>query len=92
MATCVFTLIVEGVELTDEHVDALYEAGCRDSLIGRTNGVQYIYMHRGAPSCEEALRSAVATVEEAVEGAKVVRCFTDDQEAELDGFLQRQSV
>lgn len=44
MTTCLFTLIVEGVELTDEHVDALYEAGCRDDLIGRTNGVQYILL------------------------------------------------
>ncbi len=92
MTTCLFTLIVEGVELTDERVDALYEAGCRDALIGRTNGVQYIYLHRGAHSREEALRSAVATIEGAVVGAKVVRCFTDDQEAELDDFLQRQSV
>ena len=88
METYKFTLIIEGADiLTEERVDALYEAGCHDTLIGQTNEVQYIYFHRDAGSLDEAVRSATADVEGTVRGAKIVRCFTDEQEDEHEAYL-----
>ena len=36
-----FTLIIEGPDIQgDDIINALFEAGCDDSLVGSTNGVQ----------------------------------------------------
>jgi hypothetical protein len=68
-----FTLIVEGPDLQAEDLfDALFEAGCDDALVGRSNGVQYLDFDRDAATLQDAILSAVADVEE-VEGVEVVR-------------------
>ena len=78
MPTYQFTLIVDGPDLQDEQrIDALYESGCYDALVGRSHGVQYLEFDREAASLKDAILSAVADVER-VEGARVVRCDRDD--------------
>ena len=68
-----FTLIVDGSDLQDEPlIDALFEAGCDDATVGRTDGVQYIDFDREAESLGEAINSAVRDVEQ-VEGVRVTR-------------------
>ena len=68
-----FTLIVEGPDLDDDAVlDALYEHGCADALVGRSHGVQYLDFDREAPSLDAAVLSAVADVER-LDGVEVVR-------------------
>ena len=79
METYWFTLTVEGTDFVDgEVVDALYEAGCDDAMLGVTNGVPQAMFAREAPSMEEAVRSAIADVE-SVGGIKVVG-FSDDSD------------
>ena len=73
MSTHHFTLIVDGPDVqSGAVVDALYEAGCDDALIGRTDGVQYVEFDREAAGLVEAVLSAVADIER-VDGVKVVR-------------------
>ena len=68
-----FTLIVDGSDLqTEPLIDALFEAGCDDATVGRTDGVQYIDFDREAESLGEAINSAVRDVEQ-VEGVRVTR-------------------
>lgn len=68
-----FTLIVDGPDTQSGAViNALYEAGCDDALIGRTDGIQYVEFDREATGLVEAVLSAVADVER-VDGVKVVR-------------------
>ena len=68
-----FTLIVDGPDVqSGTTVDALYETGCDDALIGRADGVQYIEFDREAAGLAEAVLSAVADVERAA-GVQVVR-------------------
>lgn len=73
MTTYQFTLIVEGPDLqADNLIDALFEAGSDDALVGRAGGVQYVDFDREASSIEEAVLSAVADVER-LNGVQVVR-------------------
>lgn len=73
MATFNFTLIVEGPDLqADDVVDALFEAGCDDALVGRADGIQYLDFERESDSLEDAVLSAVANSER-VQGVEVVR-------------------
>ena len=73
MSTFTFTLVVEGPDLqSDEVIDALFQAGCDDSLVGRSGGIQYIDFDREAASLEEAALSAVTDIE-SVDGLVVVR-------------------
>jgi len=68
-----FTLIAEGLDLDDDAViDALYEHGCDDALVGRSHGVQYLDFDREAPSLDAAVLSAVADVER-LDGVEVLR-------------------
>ena len=68
-----FTLIVEGKDLqSEETFDALFEAGCDDALVGRTNGVQYMDFDREALTLADAVLSAVNAIE-SVPGVRVVR-------------------
>lgn len=68
-----FTLIVDGPDLQDDAViDALFEAGCADATVGRTDGIQYLDFDRDAPTRAEAIRSAVTDVK-SVDGVHVVR-------------------
>ena len=73
MSTHHFTLIVDGPDVhRDAVIDALYEAGCDDALIGRTDGIQYVEFDREASGVVEAVLSAVADIER-VDGVEVVR-------------------
>lgn len=71
-----FTLIVDGPDVQRRAlVDALFEAGCDDGLVGRSEGIQYIeYIEfdREAPRLDDAVLSAVADVEK-VPGVTVAR-------------------
>lgn len=73
MSTFSFTLIVDGPDLQDaEVVDALFEAGCGDALVGSTDGVQFLDFDREADTLGEAVLSAVGDVE-SVEELSVAR-------------------
>ena len=73
MAIHHFTLIVDGPDLQEEAlIEALFDAGCDDGLVGRSEGNQYIEFDREAPDLEVAMLSAVADVEKAP-GVKVAR-------------------
>ncbi len=59
-----FTVTVEGRDLqAGAVVDALFDAGCDDALVGSSKWVQYLDFDREADSLEEAVQSAVADVE-----------------------------
>ncbi len=73
MSVYQFTLILEGPDLQgDAAIDALFEAGCDDALVGRTDGVQYVDFDREAPGPESAFLSAISDVER-VKGVEVIR-------------------
>lgn len=68
-----FTLIVDGPDLQDDaFINALFESGCDDATVGRSQGVQFLDFDREATSRSEAIRSAVADVER-VAGVRGVR-------------------
>lgn len=68
-----FTLIVDGPDLqNDTAVDALFDAGCDDALVGRTDGIQYLDFDRSGPNPETAILSAIADVER-LPGVEVIR-------------------
>ena len=78
MPTYQFTLIVEGADLQGgERLEASYESGCDDALVGRGHGAQYLEFGREAPSLEDAILSAVADMER-VEGVEVIELSTGD--------------
>jgi len=68
-----FTLTVERADiLTDDAINALYEAGCDDATFGVSGGVQTGEFDREATDFAEAVASAIKAVEAAVPGALVV--------------------
>ena len=68
-----FALIIDGIpDLTPEILDRLYEAGCADALISRSDGVVSMDFARIAPSPHDAITSAMRDVESAGVGARVV--------------------
>ena len=73
MSSYQFTLIVEGPDLqSDRAIDALFDAGCDDALVGRTDGIQYLDFDRDGPNPETAILSAIADVER-LPGVEVIR-------------------
>ncbi|MEW6756370.1 MAG: hypothetical protein AB1505_36170 [Candidatus Latescibacterota bacterium] len=61
-----FTLVLRGgLELTEEIADELFAAGCEDGTPGTCNGLFSIDFHRQANSLEEAIGSAITSVEAA---------------------------
>ena len=73
MSTFHFTLIVEGPDLQEEaSIDALFEAGCDDAAIGRSDGVQFVDFDREAGTLDRAILSAVDDLE-TLQGVEVVR-------------------
>ena len=60
-----FSLILLGAEVTDEDSDKLYEAGCDDASILTRDGVTRIQFDREAANLDEALASAIQSVERA---------------------------
>ena len=75
MKTYEFSLVLTGVEVTDDDCDALYEAGCDDGTVVTRDGVTHIAFDREAESLEEAIRSATAQVTSA--GFEVARVEMD---------------
>ena len=74
-----FTLVLDGVsELTDEMMDALYETGCDDALVGSRDGVSFLDFDREAGSFEEAVMSAMQSVQSANIKARVIRIEPDE--------------
>jgi hypothetical protein len=71
-------LILAGVsELTPELADALYEATKGDIECNMQNGIAYLEFERTAATLREAITSAIADVENANVGARVVRVESD---------------
>ena len=71
-----FTLILaKPDELTDDLAEALFAAGCDDSSPGSCNGVVSIDFHRESDSLENAIRSAIAQVNQV--GCVVARAELD---------------
>ncbi len=74
-----FTLILDGPDVTAAaHLDALYEAGLDDALIGRRGAVQYADIDREAATFPDAVASAIGAIESAVPGLRVIRLEPDD--------------
>ena len=73
MSTFHFTLIVEGPDLQDEScIVVLFEVGCGDAAIGRSDGIQFADFDREAETLDCAILSAVDDLE-TLEGVEVVR-------------------
>lgn len=68
-----FTLMVTGID--EDHLDALYEAGCDDATVGLGAWQSEIGFDREAPSLVHAILTAIADVEET--GATVLRVEPD---------------
>jgi hypothetical protein len=90
-----FTLPLPAMD-ADEVVDALYEHGCDDALIGIGQaGRVGLDFTRCAPSAREALMSAIADVRSAIPGAVLVEASPDlvgvREVAELFG-CSRQNI
>ncbi len=78
MTTHTFTLIIEGPDVTEEPiVDALFEAGCGDALLGRRGRVQFADFDREAPDLARAVLGAIEQVE-SVDGLRVLRVEPED--------------
>ncbi len=73
MSVYEFTVEIEGVQLEDQHLDALYGAGCGDALFGQTGDVQYADFARQAEDYAAAVGSAIRAIETGVPGARVAR-------------------
>ena len=82
MALFSFTLTIEGADiLTDDAINALYEAGCDDATFGVSYGVQTGEFDREAADFAEAVASAIKAVEAAVPGALVVDVHREPEAA-----------
>ena len=65
-------------ENPEHYLDALYEAGCDDAVVGvGQHGMIGLDFTRGAASAEEAIRSAVDNVMTAIPGAVLVQAGPD---------------
>jgi hypothetical protein len=65
-----FTMILAPeTDLSEDMAEALFAAGCDDCTPVMSNGVPLIYFRREAVNLHEAIRSAVANVQQA--GCKV---------------------
>ncbi|MCA1821088.1 MAG: hypothetical protein LC644_04810 [Pseudonocardia sp.] len=79
MTEWTFRLTLLGIELTDEQLDALYQAGCDDgSFSVEPDGTVLAFFDRGAPTEQDAVISAIVDVEQAGIGARVLRVQADD--------------
>ena len=64
MKTYEFDVILKNVtEVSDEHADALFGAGCDDGTLVSRDGLAWVHFDREATSLELAIRSAVAQVQ-----------------------------
>jgi hypothetical protein len=85
-----FRLIISGIELTDDDLNAFYEAGCDDATFSheRDGSVQALF-DREADAAETAILSAIVDVEGAGIGARTVRVWTDDDWLTASEIAQR---
>ena len=60
-----FSLILSDAEVTDEGTDKLYEAGCVDASVLTRDGITRLQFDRDAANLDEALASAIQSVESA---------------------------
>ncbi|MBC8113308.1 MAG: hypothetical protein H7062_02945 [Candidatus Saccharimonas sp.] len=66
MTTWEFTVMLAGVdEITPALADALFEAGCDDGTVGSSCGIATVSFAREALSLQEAIRSAIADIQQA---------------------------
>jgi hypothetical protein len=73
-----FTLVLSGVsEITSELADLLYAATGGDIELNMCNNVPYIEFDCSATSLRDAVSTAIAQVEGAVRGVRVVRVESD---------------
>lgn len=87
-----FILYLSGPDLlTDESLDALYEAGCDDALFGERDGAQYAAFDREATSFGAALKSAISDLTCAVSGLQIVR-IAPEELVSLSAIAQRAGV
>ena len=78
MQTHHFTLIIEGPDMQEEAIiDALFENGCDDGTIGRSDSVQFIVFDREATSFAGAVQSAIDDIER-TPGSRAVRIIEAD--------------
>jgi predicted DNA-binding transcriptional regulator AlpA len=79
MTEWTFRLTLAGVALTDEELDALFEAGCDDATFSlERDGTVLGFFDRQAETQEDAVLSAIHNVESADIGARVLRVTQDD--------------
>lgn len=71
-----FELTIRG-ELSDDRLDALFEAGCDDATFSTRDGVTFAAFYREAPSLLDAVLSAIEAVE-SVGGFEVVQVDPDE--------------
>jgi hypothetical protein len=62
----------------DAYLDALYEAGCDDATFATDAGGAYAVFHRQAPTPEQAVLSAIRSVESAGGPVRAVRVAAED--------------
>jgi hypothetical protein len=73
-----FTLILSGVaEITPELADALFAATGGDIEFNMRNDVAYVDVQRDAVTLHDAVSSAIAEIEGAAVGVRVVRVESD---------------
>jgi hypothetical protein len=66
MKTYEFKIILYGVsDVSDDEVDALYEAGCDDGTIITREGTTFVRFSRESPSLEDAIYTAASDVQKA---------------------------
>ncbi|MDN5861438.1 MAG: hypothetical protein L0H84_22780, partial [Pseudonocardia sp.] len=67
------------IDLTDEQLDALFDAGCDDATFSiERDGIVLGFFDREAQTQEDAVLSAIDDVERADIGARVLRIAQDD--------------
>jgi hypothetical protein len=76
MAELGFELTIRG-ELTDDRLNALFEAGCDDATLSTKDSVTFAAFDRETPSLLDAVLSAIEAVE-SVEGFEVVHVDPDE--------------
>ena len=79
MSEGTFRLTLAGIALTDEEMDALFEAGCDDATFSlERDGTVLGFFDREADTQEDAVLSAIHNVESADIGVRVLRVTQDD--------------
>ena len=78
----------------EQYLDALYEAGCDDAVVGvGQHGMIGLDFTRAARSADEAIRSAISNVRAAIPGAALIQAGPDlvglSQMAEIFGFSRQ---